>query len=167
MQKEVAWTSELHNMKRQTFLVDVFTDGGSPKVSETGEPFSPPDCLRLKDQLVQQQDQRPPTTDSPPAAAPLLTPVPVGQRIFCDPEINLERGQSWYGEAFALLTMGVYMSVPHILIMLVAASFFSRTALYICIGELTTAPVRLFTRADPSSQLPGSYLYSRISDRAP
>jgi hypothetical protein len=147
MQKEVAWTSELRHMKSKTFLVDVFTDGGSPKVSETGEPFSPPDCLRLKDQLVQQQDQSP-ATDSP--RAPSVTPVPVGQRIFCDPGINLERGQSWYGEAFALLTMGVYMSVPHILLMLVAASFFSRTALYICIGELTTASVRPSTRADRS-----------------
>lgn len=64
-----------------------------------------------------------------------VCPVPIGQRVYCDAGISLEVGQSLLGEAFALLTMSVYLSWIHILLMLMVAALFSKTALWVCIGK--------------------------------
>jgi hypothetical protein len=47
----------------------------------------------------------------------------------------MEGGQSLLGEAFALLTMSIYLSWIHILLMLMVAALCSKTALWICIGK--------------------------------
>ncbi len=122
----------------QPYLVNVFTDVGSPKISFSGDETLSPDSQPAKDQQL----QKPQVQGHAASVAPPLTPVPVGQRVFCDPGINLERGQSWFGEAFALISMALYMSIPHILLMLVVASFFSKAALWICVGELVLGSVR-------------------------
>lgn len=71
-------------------------------------------------------------TEKSPAA---VCPVPIGTRVFCDAGISLEGGQRKLDEAFALLSLSLYLGWVHILIMLCVASLFSSTARCLCIGE--------------------------------
>lgn len=73
-----------------------------------------------------------------------VCPVTIGKRVYCDAGISLEGGQSLLGEAFALLTMSVYLSWIHTLLMLIVAALFSKTALWICIGKAVTVSGRKY-----------------------
>lgn len=152
----------------QPFLVDVYTDVGSPKLLSPTSSVSSGDEAGTDTRQQQQRDQgqtkgqasrlsssssssrlstdtdtckasRVSSSTQDAESAAVYTPIPVGQRIFCDAGISLERGQSLLGEAFALATMGLYMSWIHILMMLMVAAIFSKTALWICIGEAGVA----------------------------
>lgn len=122
-------------MKRSQFFVDVFTDLGSPRltkhlISQVGSEPEAKDQQHEKDQHKQKQQQQ---------EVKPICPVPIGKRVYCDAGISLEGGQSWLGEAFALVTMMVYLGWIHILLMLMAGALFSKTCLWICVGKLHTS----------------------------
>eukprot|EP00879_Flechtneria_rotunda_P003310 GHRR01003536.1.p1 GENE.GHRR01003536.1~~GHRR01003536.1.p1 ORF type:complete len:405 (+),score=83.80 GHRR01003536.1:328-1542(+) len=64
--------------------------------------------------------------------------VPIGQRVWCDPGVNLNSRQNPFTEGFALLTMALYLGWIHVLILLTVASLLSRTALIVLIGIWAT-----------------------------
>jgi len=117
-----------------TYLVDVYTDVGSPKVGSS--PQSPRD-VGARDQLEHDRHQGffSPGSIAQGGSSPDYVPVPIGERVFCDKGLSLEQAQPWWEEAFALVTMSLYLSWIHILMLLVVAAFFSKTAMWICIGE--------------------------------
>jgi hypothetical protein len=116
-------------MKSSQLLVDVYTDLGSPRLAEQliSPVGSEPEALAEDQQQKQRQQQQ---------EVKPICPVPIGKRVYCDAGISLEGGQSWLGEAFALVTMMVYLGWIHILLMLMVGALFSKTCLWICIGKL-------------------------------
>lgn len=120
-----------------TYLVDVYTDVGSPKVGSS--PQSPRD-VGARDQLEHDRHQGffSPGSIAQGGSSPDYVPVPIGERVFCDKGLSLEQAQPWWEEAFALVTMSLYLSWIHILMLLVVAAFFSKTAMWICIGVFST-----------------------------
>lgn len=120
-------------MKDSKLLVNIYTDLGSPKfakLSPTASSGSEPEALQEQKQEQQANQQVQQDTEVKP-----ICPVPVGQRVYCDAGISLEGGQSWLGEAFALVTMCLYLGWIHILLMLMVGALFSKTCLWICIGR--------------------------------
>lgn len=126
---------EQQDEKHVPVLLNVYTDVDSPKAGDIQQR----DQNKISQEVVQQQQQQKEgaSVQEPSTAIQPCTkcPVPIGKRVFCDEGINLERGQPWWLEAFALVTMALYLSWANILLVLVAAAFFSKTALWVCIGE--------------------------------
>lgn len=111
--------------------MEVFTDDGSPKAHGS----SPGDDTRFADQNSppskdktaapqQEQDKQPAAVEGP------VCPMPLQQRVYCDPQ-----PQHWLEQAFAAVTLSIYLSWIHILLMLIVGSLFSTTLMYITIGR--------------------------------
>jgi hypothetical protein len=117
--------------------VHAYTDLSSPRGSQDGqqEDQVSPGCAPAVCPV-------PLNTRVSPGCAPAVCPVPLNTRVFCDPGTSLQGRQSRLDEAFALLTLSLYLGWVHILFMLCVASIFSSTARWICIGEHLT-PFRL------------------------
>src|SRR5690349_10885650 len=63
--------------------------------------------------------------------------------------IDLNSRQSPLMEGFAIVTMAIYLGMVHLLIMLMVASLFSRTALYVMIGRDQCGGIWGCNRAGP------------------
>lgn len=123
-----------HNMKNSQLLLDVYTDLGSPRLAEQLiSPVGSEAEVWAGDQHEGEQKQSQQKQEVKP-----ICPVPIGKRVYCDPGISLEGGQSWLGEAFALVTMMAYLGWIHILLMLMVGALFNKTCLWICIGKHAT-----------------------------
>jgi hypothetical protein len=86
--------------------------------------------LRLKQQEPQQSQDK--------EANNIRCPIqgPIGERIWVDPDVTLDSRQSFFVEAFAVISMAFYLGWIHLLAGLAIASFFSKTAMLVFAGRL-------------------------------